>query len=157
MQGAPTLSTRERVAVRCLLGMLGVDVHNKGLRTLARMLRDQGVEVIYIGEHNSAEGMARAAAMEDVDVIGVSFSTSTYLGHVEALMEALRDIGSPNASVMVGGLIHRDDEAALRDLGVAGIFGPGSTKEQIMEFLVDVAKLHAPRLNDGEVGSCANE
>jgi methylmalonyl-CoA mutase, C-terminal domain len=121
--------------IRCVLGMLGVDVHSKGLRTLARLLRDRGVEVVYLGEHNSPEGMANVLAQEDADVVGLSFSTTTYLHHTRLLIEAMRRAGVDDVPVIVGGLIHPDDEPELREMGVAGIFGPGSTTEQIMAFL----------------------
>ena len=65
--------------VRCLLGMLGTDVHSKGIRTLATLLRERGVEVIYVGEHNTVPGMVAAIAQEDPDVVGLSFSSGGYV------------------------------------------------------------------------------
>jgi methylmalonyl-CoA mutase C-terminal domain/subunit len=124
--------------VRALLGMLGVDVHSRGLRTVARVLRDAGVEVIYLGEHNSAAGMVAAAVTEDVDVIGVSFSVSTYTHYVAELMDELRKAGAEDIPVMVGGLIHPEDEDQLRSLGVAAIFGPGSSTDAILEWVGDL-------------------
>jgi methylmalonyl-CoA mutase C-terminal domain/subunit len=115
--------------------MLGVDVHSRGLRTVARVLRDAGVEVIYLGEHNSAAGMVAAAVTEDVDVIGVSFSVSTYTHYVAELMAELRKAGADDIPVMVGGLIHPEDEEHLRSLGVAAIFGPGSTTDAILDWV----------------------
>lgn len=126
--------------VRCLLGMLGVDVHSRGLRTVARILRDAGVEVIYLGEHNSAAAMAAAAVAEDVDVVGVSFSVSTYTHYVTELVEELRKIGADDIPVMVGGLIHPEDHDALRALGVAAIFGPGSTTDEIVDWVGGLAR-----------------
>lgn len=125
----------ELTGLRCLLGMLGLDVHSKGIRTLGGLLRDHGAEVIYLGEHNSPEGLARAAADEDVDVIGLSYSTTTYLAHTPALIEALAAVGVSDIPVMVGGIIHADDEPALREMGVAGVFGPGSGLPEIVAFL----------------------
>jgi len=124
--------------IRCLLGMLGTDVHSKGIRTLARLLRDHGVEVIYLGEHNTTDGMVNAIICEDADVVGLSFSTSTYVHYTRELLEKMRAAEIGDVPVMLGGLIHRDDEPALRALGVQGIFGPGSTTEQIMAFLHEV-------------------
>lgn len=121
--------------MRCLLGMLGLDVHNKGIRTLARLLRDRGAEVVYLGEHNTALGMARAAAAEDVDVIGLSFSTTSYVEHTRGLLHELATAGLTEVAVMVGGLIHVDDEPALRELGVTGVFGPGTDLEDVVAFL----------------------
>lgn len=121
--------------VRALLGMLGVDVHSRGIRTVARVLRDAGVEVVYLGEHNSAAGLAAAAVAEDVDVIGVSFSVSTYTHYVAELMDELKGAGAQDIPVMVGGLIHPEDHETLRALGVAAIFGPGSTTDDIVTWV----------------------
>src|SRR5262249_25680994 len=127
------------VTVRCVLGMLGVDVHSRGLRTVARVLRDAGVEVIYLGEHNSAAGMAAAAVSEDADVVGVSFSVSTDVHHVTELMDELKQAGAGDIPVMVGGLIHPEDEEHLRSLGVAVVFGPDSTTDSILGYVSALA------------------
>lgn len=121
--------------IRCLLAMLGTDVHTKGIRTLAQLLRDQGVEVIYLGEHNTAEGLIQALIAEDADVVGLSFSTATYLHYTRDLLDKMRAAGVGDVPVMLGGLIHPDDEPALREMGVRGSFGPGSTLPQIVAFL----------------------
>jgi len=121
--------------IRCLLAMLGTDVHSKGIRTLAQILRDNGVEVIYLGEHNTAEGVINAIITEDADVVGLSYSTATYLHYTADLLEKMRADGIGDVPVMLGGLIHPEDEAELRAMGVKGIFGPGSTTRQILTFL----------------------
>jgi methylmalonyl-CoA mutase, C-terminal domain len=121
--------------VRCVLGMLGTDVHSKGIRTLARHFRDAGMEVVYLGEHNTPGGFAAAVSAEDADIVGLSFSTASYLHYVEEFMTAMSSAGLLDVPVMVGGLIHTDDEPFLRELGVAGIFGPGSTTDAILEFV----------------------
>lgn len=125
--------------VQVLLGMLGVDVHSRGLRTVARILRDAGVEVVYLGEHNSAAGMVAAAVTEDVDVIGVSFSVSTYTHYIAELMAELAKAGADDIPVMVGGLIHPEDTDHLRSLGVAAIFGPGSETAAIVAWVQGLA------------------
>lgn len=125
--------------VRAVLGMLGVDVHSRGLRTVARVLRDAGVEVVYLGEHNSAAGMAAAAVTEDADVVGVSFSVSTYTHYVAELMAELRKAGGGDIPVMVGGLIHPEDTGHLRELGVAMVFGPDSTTDVILSYVTGLA------------------
>lgn len=124
--------------IRCLLAMLGTDVHSKGIRTLARLLRDRGVEVIYLGEHNTADGLVNAVIAEDADVIGLSFSTATYLHYTRELLQKMSAAGLGDVPVMLGGLIHREDEPALTEMGVKGIFGPGSTTSQVVQFLVQV-------------------
>ncbi len=124
--------------IRCLLGMLGTDVHTKGIRTLAQLLRDLGIEVIYLGEHNTSEGFVNAIIAEDVDAVGLSFSTATYLHYTRDLLNKMHAAALDSVAVMVGGLIHPEDEAELRAIGVKGIFGPGSTTQQILDFLVEV-------------------
>jgi methylmalonyl-CoA mutase, C-terminal domain len=121
--------------IRCLLAMLGTDVHSKGIRTLAQLLRDYGVEVIYMGEHNTAEGLIDAMVSEDVDIVGLSFSVATYLHYTRDLTSKMRAAGIDDIPLMLGGLIHADDEPALHEMGVKGIFGPGSTTPQIVEFI----------------------
>ncbi len=121
--------------IRCLLGMLGTDVHSKGIRTLAQLLRDAGIEVIYIGEHNTVPGMVRSIIVEDADVVGLSFLSSNYLDYCEQLRDEMRDAGASDTPVMVGGIIHQEDYEALGALGVSGIFGPGSTTQDVLDFL----------------------
>ncbi|MWV29296.1 cobalamin B12-binding domain-containing protein [Aurantiacibacter rhizosphaerae] len=121
--------------VRCLLGMLGTDVHSKGIRTIAQLLRDAGIEVIYLGEHNSVKGMASAAVDEDADLVGLSFSSAAYVTYTRQLVEEMKRIGAQDIPIMLGGIIHPDDHAELREMGVRGIFGAGSTTEEIVEFV----------------------
>jgi methylmalonyl-CoA mutase C-terminal domain/subunit len=115
--------------------MLGTDVHSKGIRTLAQILRDAGIEVIYLGEHNSVEGMANAVIDEDADIVGLSFSSAAYLAYTRQLIDALARKGIADVPVMIGGLIHPDDHDALRAMGVAGIFGPGAAMTDIIDFV----------------------
>lgn len=126
--------------IRCLLGMLGTDVHNKGIRILAQMLRDAGVEVIYIGEHNTCEGMTDAIARQKPDLAGVSFSSSSYLDYMAELLGCMREKGVADIPLMIGGLIHEEDHAALRKLGVDAIFGPGSRSVDIIDYVQQAAK-----------------
>jgi methylmalonyl-CoA mutase, C-terminal domain len=133
------LEALEQKKIRCMLGMLGTDVHTKGIRTLSQLLRDAGVEVIYLGEHNTVEGMVSAVIAEDPDVLGLSFSTASYLLYVERLMARMKEQNVSDVPVMLGGLIHEEDRAALNALGVYGIFGPGSSMPGIMAFLEQAA------------------
>lgn len=127
--------------VRCLLGMLGTDVHSKGIRTLARILDNAGgVEVVYIGEHNSVEGMVDAALAQRAAVVGVSFSSAAYVEYTRRLVAALAARGLGSIPVMIGGMIHPDDIAELKAAGVSGIFGPGSTTNDIVAFVQAAGK-----------------
>jgi methylmalonyl-CoA mutase, C-terminal domain len=137
--------------IRCVLGMLGTDVHNKGIRSIARILRDHGVEVIYLGEHNTCERLVAAVVSEDADLVGLSFSTAGYRHHIGQFMATMKLNGLDDVPVMVGGLIHADDEPALRADGVAAIFGPGTTTQHILDFVhttssvLDAAEVLRPK------------
>lgn len=126
--------------IRCLLGMLGTDIHTKGIRTLAHLLRNEGIEVIYIGSHNTCEGMVQAMIDEDVSVVGLSFSSSNYVNYTRQLIETMKEQGiDKDVAVMVGGLIHDEDAPELKEMGVQGIFGPGSEIRNIVEFIQSVS------------------
>ena len=126
--------------IRCLLGMLGTDVHNKGIRTLATQLRDAGFEIIYLGEHNTCPGMVQAAIAEDVDLIGVSFSSANYLDYSRQLLEEMHANEAADIALMIGGLIHPEDVSELEEMGVARTFGPGSELAEIVEFVLSLRR-----------------
>lgn len=125
--------------VSCLLGMLGTDVHSKGIRTLARLLDEAGgIDVNYIGEHNSVEGMADAVVANQSDIVGVSFSSAAYVEYTRQLIEAMKARGVGHIPVMLGGIIHPDDVEELKAMGVAGLFGAGSKTDDIILFVQNV-------------------
>lgn len=126
--------------IRCLLGMLGTDVHSKGIRTLTFLLRERGVEVIYLGEHNTILGMVAAIEQEDPDVVGLSFSSGGYVDYTGQLIDAMRTAGLDDVPVMLGGQIHPDDHPALQAMGVAGQFGPGTGIDDVMAFLAGLPR-----------------
>ncbi len=122
--------------VRCVLGMLGTDVHSKGIRTIARMLDEAGgIDVTYLGEHNSVEGMAEAVAQQQAQIVGISFSSAAYVEYTRLLIEAMKKRGVGHVPLMLGGMIHPDDVEELKEMGVAGLFGAGSTTEEIIAFV----------------------
>ncbi|MBZ9650108.1 cobalamin-dependent protein [Sphingobium sp. 3R8] len=122
--------------VKCMLGMLGTDVHSKGIRTLARLLSEAGgIDVDYIGEHNSVEGMAAAVAERKSDVVGISFSSAAYVEYTRQLIEAMKAKGVGHVPVILGGIIHPDDVDELKEMGVAGVFGAGSKTQDIILFV----------------------
>ncbi|RHW26253.1 cobalamin-binding protein [Nocardioides immobilis] len=118
---------------RCVLGMVGSDKHNKGIRTIARIFRDHGLEVVYIGEHNTSQQLAAVAVHEDADFVGVSFSNGNYLARAAEIVGALDEAGGADIAVVLGGLIHSEDVPELNRLGVAEAFGPTSSPEDILE------------------------
>ena len=125
---------------RIALGMLGLDVHTKGIRTLSLRLRDAGFEVIYLGEHLTTMQLVRAVIAEDVDCVGVSFSSASYLKQCRSLLAEMERLEVSDVPVVVGGLIHVDDHPALKEMGIAGIFGPGSATDQIVASLRQICR-----------------
>ena len=117
--------------IRVLIAKMGLDGHDTGAKVVARMLKDAGMEVIYLGPHNLAEDIVRAARDEDVDVIGLSFLAGQHLVNTAKLMRMLRAQES-GCLVVVGGIIPQEDCVRLRALGVAGVFGPGATAPEIV-------------------------
>jgi len=117
---------------RCVLGMVGSDKHNKGIRTIARVFRDHGLEVVYIGEHNTSRQLASVAVDEDADFVGVSFSNGNYLMRAQEIRQALDDAGGSDIDVVLGGLIHSEDVPALQEIGVAEVFGPTASTPEIV-------------------------
>lgn len=127
--------------VNCVLGMLGTDVHSKGIRTIARMLDDAGgIKVTYMGEHNSVEAMAAAVAEQKADIVGISFSSAAYVEYTRLLLIAMSERGVGHVPLMLGGMIHPDDVAELKEMGVAGLFGAGSRTEDIIAFVQNAGK-----------------
>lgn len=118
---------------RCVLGMVGSDKHNKGIRTVARILRDHGLEVVYIGEHNTSQQLANVAVHEDADFVGVSVISGNYLARAAEIVQALKDAGGEDIDVVLGGLIHAEDLPELARLGVSGCFGPSSSQSDMVE------------------------
>jgi methylmalonyl-CoA mutase C-terminal domain/subunit len=108
--------------LRVLLAKVGLDGHDRGVKVVARILRDAGVEVIYTGLHRTAEEVVEAAVQEDVDVIGVSILSGAHMTVLPKILTQLRTRGAADIAVVVGGVIPDADAEALRALGVADIF-----------------------------------
>lgn len=126
--------------ISCVLGMLGSDVHTKGIRTVARLLTDAGVNITFAGEHLTIPQMIDSIREAKPEFVGFSFSTAGYLHTMREFTDALRDAGlADDVAVMVGGLVHPDDEKALRDMGVTGLFGPGTTTDNIISWMNQVS------------------
>jgi methylmalonyl-CoA mutase C-terminal domain/subunit len=117
---------------RILLAKSQIDAHDRGVRYIARKLLEAGEEVIFI-RYGVPEEIVQAALQEDVDVIGISFSTGTPLAVIPKVMNLLKKKGVKDKVVIVGGIIPDDIVPKLRDDGVAGIFGPGSATADIID------------------------
>ena len=123
----------ERVPIRVLLAKLGLDGHDRGIKVVAAALRDAGMEVIYTGLWQTPEGVARAAADEDVDVVGVSLLSGAHHTLIPLLLDQLRACGAADVPLFVGGVIPPGDVEALLSRGVAKVFGPGTPLPEIIE------------------------
>ena len=121
--------------IRVLVGKPGLDGHDRGAKVIARALRDSGMEVIYTGIRQSPQMIAQAASQEDVDVIGMSILSGAHLEILPEIMSLLKDQGMDDVIVVVGGIIPEVDRQPLKDLGIAEVFGPGTTTGSIVEFI----------------------
>jgi len=112
---------------RVLVAKPGLDGHDRGAKTITRALRDHGFEVIYTGLHQTPEQIAETALQEDVDAVGLSLLSGAHLTLFPRVIKELRNRGLGEVLVFGGGVIPRDDALALKQQGVAEIFGPGSS------------------------------
>ena len=129
--------------IRVLVGKPGRDGHDRGAKVIARALRDAGMEVIYTGIRQSPQMIAQAASQEDVDVIGMSILSGAHLEILPEIMSLLKDQGMDDVIVVVGGIIPEVDRQPLKDLGIAEVFGPGTTTGSIVEFIQEKIKERA--------------
>ena len=120
-------------AIRILIAKPGLDGHDRGAKVIARSLRDAGMEVIYTGLRQTPEMIAEAALQEDVDVVGLSILSGAHMTLVPRIREVMNAHDLADVPIILGGIIPDDDRAALAEFGVAGIFGPGSSTEDIAE------------------------
>lgn len=114
-----------------LVAKVGLDGHDRGIKVVARLLRDAGMEVIYTGLFQTPETVAVAAIQEDVDVVGLSMLSGAHLTLAPLVVQALRDRGS-EIPVVVGGIVPANDLADMREAGVAAVFGPGTGADDIV-------------------------
>ncbi len=116
---------------RVLVAKVGLDGHDRGVKVVARILRDAGMEVVYTGLFQTPESVAASAIDEDVDVVGVSMLSGAHLTLAPLVVAALRERGS-SIPVVVGGIVPPDDVPLLREAGVAAVLGPGASAEEIV-------------------------
>jgi methylmalonyl-CoA mutase C-terminal domain/subunit len=118
--------------IRIILAKPGLDGHDRGAKVVARALRDAGMEVIYTGLRQTPEMITEAALQEDVDVVGLSILSGAHMALVPRVLEMLKANGQEHVKVFVGGIIPDDDVPKLVDLGVVGVYGPGTLTEDII-------------------------
>jgi len=121
--------------IRVLLAKPGLDGHDKGVKLVARALKDAGMEVLYLGMRQTVDGILNAARQEDVDVIGVSILSGIHLGFARALKARMRELGMEAVPVVFGGVIPEPDIPALKELGVQAVFPVGSRFEEIRSWV----------------------
>lgn len=121
--------------IRVLVAKPGLDGHDRGAKVIARALRDAGMEVIYTGLRQTPEMIAAAALQEDVDAVGISILSGAHNTLCPRIVDLLRENGMDDTLVLVGGIVPDDDIAVLKEKGVSEIFLPGTSTEDIVEFL----------------------
>jgi methylmalonyl-CoA mutase C-terminal domain/subunit len=119
------------MAVRVLVAKVGLDGHDRGVKVVARLLRDAGMEVIYGGLRQTPETIAAVAVQEDVDVVGLSMHNGAHLILAPAVIKALRAVRT-DVSVVVGGIVPVRDIPILEAAGVAAVIGPGASAEEVI-------------------------
>jgi methylmalonyl-CoA mutase C-terminal domain/subunit len=121
--------------IRVVIAKPGLDGHDRGAKVIARALRDAGMEVIYTGLRQTPEQVVAAALQEDADAIGLSILSGAHMHICPRLMQLLREKGLDDVLVVVGGIIPDVDIPKLREMGVKGIFLPGTPMQQIIDFI----------------------
>ncbi|MDE3044330.1 MAG: cobalamin B12-binding domain-containing protein [Acidobacteriota bacterium] len=120
---------------RVVVAKPGLDGHDRGAKVIARALRDAGFEVVYTGLHQSPEQIVQAVIQEDADALGLSLLSGAHPVLVPRVLELLKQHDRDDVLLMVGGIIPDDDVAALKDMGVAGVFTPGASLADIGSWL----------------------
>jgi methylmalonyl-CoA mutase cobalamin-binding domain/chain len=123
--------------LRIVLAKVGLDGHDRGVKVVARALRDSGMEVIYAGLWQTPEGVVRTVADEDADWLGLSLLSGAHMVLVPRVLHLLREAGLAHVGVLVGGIIPEGDIPRLLEMGVARVFGPGTALPDIIAFLHD--------------------
>jgi methylmalonyl-CoA mutase, C-terminal domain len=121
--------------IRVLVAKPGLDGHDRGAKIVARALRDAGMEVIYTGLRQTPEQIVSAALQEDVEAIGISILSGAHNTILPRICELLREHGLNDVLVVVGGIIPDEDIEGLKQVGVAGVFQPGASTQEIVEFI----------------------
>lgn len=121
--------------IRIVIAKPGLDGHDRGAKVVARALRDAGMEVIYTGLHQSPESIVEIALQEDANVIGLSVLSGAHNHLFSKVIKLLKENEAEDILVFGGGIIPKEDEIELKKIGVAAIFGPGSSLDEIVNFV----------------------
>ncbi len=128
---------------RILVAKPGLDGHDRGVKVVARALRDAGMEVIYTGLRQTPEMIVEAALQEDVDAIGLSILSGAHMPLVTRIMALIVENEMEDVPVFLGGIIPDDDVTALNEMGVSGVFGPGANMNSIVDFVWEKVRARA--------------
>ena len=131
--------------IRVLIAKVGLDGHDRGVKIVARCLRDAGMDVIYTGLHRTPEEVVHAAVQEDVDVLGVSILSGAHMTIFPKIIELLRQNQADDIILVGGGVIPDDDVAELRKLGVAEILLQDTPPQTVADTIRDLVTQRAPR------------
>ena len=129
------MATSTDKKIRVVVAKPGLDGHDRGAKIIARALRDAGMEVIYTGLHQTPEQVVETVIQEDADAVGLSILSGAHMTLVPRIVELLKEQGVDDVVVTVGGTIPADDVPQLKDLGVAEVFGPGASTQDIVDFI----------------------
>jgi methylmalonyl-CoA mutase C-terminal domain/subunit len=129
--------------IRVVIAKPGLDGHDRGAKVIARALRDAGMEVIYTGLRQTPEQIVAAALQEDADVIGLSILSGAHMHICPRIMELLKENGLVDVMVVVGGIIPDVDIPRLNEIGITGIFLPGTPMQAIIDFVSQNARSRA--------------
>jgi len=121
--------------IRVLVAKPGLDGHDRGAKIVARALRDAGMEVIYSGLHQTAEQIVKTAIQEDVEVIGLSLLSGAHMTLFVDVANMLKEKHIDDVLIVGGGIIPEEDVPRLKKAGIAGVFGPGTPVEEIVDFI----------------------
>lgn len=126
--------------IRVLIAKPGLDGHDRGAKVVARALRDAGMEVIYLGLKQTPEQIVEVALQEDVDVIGLSCLSGAHTYLFPRVVELLKEKNAEDILVTGGGIIPDEDVSMLEKVGIKGLFGPGTTTDEIVEYIKNNVK-----------------
>ena len=121
--------------IRVVVAKPGLDGHDRGAKIIARALRDAGMEVIYTGLHQTPEQIAETVIQEDADAVGLSILSGAHMTLVPRVVKLLNEQGADDVVVTVGGTIPADDIPELKELGVSEVFTPGSSTQDIIDYI----------------------
>ncbi len=121
--------------IRVLVAKPGLDGHDRGAKVIARALRDAGMEVIYTGIRQTPQMIVEAALQEDVEVMGLSILSGAHLELFPSIVQGLHDNGMDDVLIVAGGIIPEEDRVELQKMGIKGIFGPGASTQDIIQFI----------------------